>query len=61
MPTYTAVIVESERGWGQKIDEIKEFPSAEERDKFIAEFNSYNASSTVPDWYMVAEPGLTKP
>ena len=58
MPTDDVVqvaVVESERGWGQKIDEIKDFNSREEAEEFVKEFNSHNTSETVPDWYMFAE------
>jgi hypothetical protein len=54
---YTAVIIESERGWGQKIDEIKKFKTAKTRDKFIEKFNARNTEPTTPDWYMYAEKG----
>lgn len=47
-------IIESERGWGQRVDEVKEFETLEEANAYIREFNSYNTSPTVPDWYMVA-------
>lgn len=57
---YTAIIIESERGWGQRIDETKEFDTAEERDKFIKEYNSKNTDAVVPDWYMKAEKGPDK-
>lgn len=44
-----------EAGWGSKIDEIKQFDTVEEAEKFMKEFNSKNTASTAPDWYMVAE------
>lgn len=47
-------IIESERGWGQKVDEVKEFATREEAVRFCSEFNSKNISDSVPDWYMVA-------
>ncbi|MDD5149803.1 MAG: hypothetical protein PHC28_04895 [Flavobacterium sp.] len=47
-------IIESERGWGQKIDEVKEFPDLETANKFINEYNSKNDLDYVPDWYMYA-------
>ncbi len=47
-------IIESERGWGTKVDDIKEFRTVEEADKFIREFNSKNDLDHVPDWYMYA-------
>lgn len=48
-------IIESERGWGQKIDEIKEFKNIKEAQKFVKEFNSKNDKDYVPDWYMYAK------
>lgn len=56
--TWRVTIIESERGWGQRVDEIKIFdgPNAkEDADKFVNEFNAKNTSKTVPDWYMYAE------
>lgn len=52
-------IIESERGWGSKIDESKYFNTKEEASKFSSEYNNtYNTSSTVPDWYMYADTPL---
>jgi hypothetical protein len=48
-------IIESEAGWGQKVDEVKEFPTKEEANAFVKEFNSYNSLPYTPDWYMYAE------
>lgn len=48
------LMIESERGWGQKIDSIKSFATKEEADEFITKFNSRNTSETVPEWYMYA-------
>jgi len=48
-------IIESERGWGMKIDEIKTFPTKEKALAFIKKYNSYNTEPTAPDWYMRAE------
>jgi len=48
-------IIESERGWGSKIDETKFFTSKKEAEDFVKEFNSKNDySGPVPDWYVVA-------
>lgn len=55
--TYTAVIIESERDWGRKVDETKEFKTEKARDKFITKFNARNTALTAPDWYMYAEKG----
>lgn len=57
---FTAVIIESERGWGQRVDEVKEFKTEKARDKFIEKFNSKNNEPTTPDWYMVAQKGENK-
>ena len=54
---YKAYIYEFERGWGNRLDETKEFDSKEERDTFVEEYNSRNTETVVPDWYMTAEAG----
>lgn len=54
LATKTAVI-ESERGWGSKIDDWMICQSLEDAKTFEKEFNSKNNESTVPDWYMYAE------
>lgn len=54
---YTAIIIESERGWGQRVDEVKEFDTKAERDAFITSFNKTNNAPVVPDWYMIAQEG----
>jgi hypothetical protein len=54
---YTAVVWESERGWGRKVDETREFKTEGARDKFIEKFNSKNNEPVAPDWYMFAERG----
>jgi hypothetical protein len=49
-------MIESERGWGQKVDEVKVFPTREEAVKFAEEYNKkYNPPGPVPDWYIRAE------
>jgi hypothetical protein len=48
-------IMESERGWGQRVDEILKFDTYEEADKYKKEFNSKNNLPEVPDWYMYAD------
>lgn len=50
-------IIESERGWGQKIDEIIEFDTRAAAEKYCKEYNEkYNPDlgGQVPDWYMIA-------
>lgn len=50
-------IIESERGWGQKVDEVIEFQSVEEAVVYCKEYNNkYNPpQDTTPSWYMYAE------
>lgn len=52
-------IIESERGWGQKVDEEKEFATYEQAEAFCREYNSKHnppvaATAPAPDWYMYA-------
>lgn len=53
-------VIESERGWGSKIDDWMVVLSEEDAKAFIKEFNSKNTASSAPDWYMQAE-DETKP
>lgn len=48
------LIIESEAGWGARVDEVKYFDTKEEAEKFVTKYNSYNDKPTVPDWYMYA-------
>jgi len=47
-------IIESERGFGQKVDDTKFFDSEGEANKFVTEYNRQNNKKEVPDWYMYA-------
>lgn len=49
------IIREFERGWGNKINEIKEFDTQQEALDFCKDFNSVNNKDYIPDWYMKAE------
>lgn len=55
------VIIESEAGWGSKVDEILEFPTREEAKEFVESYNRkhnpgmYERPVKVPDWYMMAQ------
>lgn len=51
---YRVDIIESERGWGQKLDEVKYFDNAQEAQNFCKKYNSMNTARTAPDWYMQA-------
>lgn len=50
-------IIECERGWGSRVDDVKEFRIDEMQKAldFVEKFNEQNNSDTVPDWYMYAE------
>ena len=60
MTKWTVTIIESERGWGQRIDEVKEFDDYDEAKTFVDKFNSGNTETTVPDWYMRANDPVAK-
>lgn len=51
---WKVTIIESERGWGSKVDSVESFETYEEAKKFQVEFNSQNTADVVPDWYMAA-------
>lgn len=61
MKKFVAYIIESESGWGSKVDETLEFNTAEERDAFVREYNAKHNPNLgvighpVPAWYMVAK------
>ena len=49
-------IIESERGWGQRVEETKEFTTSEAARKFCIEYNrEYNPPGKAPAWYMYAK------
>ncbi len=59
-------IIESEAGWGSKIDESKYFTTEQEGKDFVKEYNDkYNPplkpGERTPEWYMIAQgPYLVK-
>lgn len=52
--TWKVEIIESERGWGTKVEEVKFFDNQKEAAAFAHEFNSVNTENETPDWYMYA-------
>ena len=54
---YRVDIIESERGWGSKVDEVKYFDTEESALAFCKKYNDeYNPKTDhVPDWYMIAQ------
>lgn len=51
---YKVIIIESERGWGTKVDEVKYFDNEGEARRFVSEYNSDLPDGPAPDWYMMA-------
>lgn len=55
IPTaFKVEVIESERGWGQRLDEVKYFDNRDEALSFVRTFNAQNTAIDVPDWYMYA-------
>ena len=53
---YRVDIIESERGWGSKIDETKYFDNEAEAREWARAYNAkHNTATEVPDWYMRAD------
>jgi len=52
---YKIAIIESEKGWGRKIDDYMVCLSSEDCIVFKNEFNSENTQENAPDWYMQVE------
>jgi hypothetical protein len=53
---YQVNIIESERGWGQKVDETIYFSTDVKAKTYVQEYNNkYNPPGPAPDWYMIAE------
>lgn len=48
-------VIESERGWGQRIDEKREFDTYDEAETFLKEVNDQNKEDSVPSIYWRAE------
>lgn len=56
---YRIDIIESEKGWGKRVDESLYFDSKEEAELYRVKFNAQNTGSKTPDWYQyAAEPVL---
>lgn len=48
-------VIESELGWGSKIDDWMVCLSVEDAKAFEVEFNSENKKKRTPNWYMKVE------
>ena len=53
---YKVVIIECERGWGQRVEDTFYYDNAEEAKAFCKDYNDrHNPPGPAPDWYMVAQ------
>ena len=54
--TFKVNIIESEAGWGSKIDDTIYFDNEAEARQYAIDYNKkWNTATTTPSWYMVAE------
>lgn len=51
---HKVVVIESERGWGQKIDETLYFDNEVEAKAFVKKYNEKLPDGPAPEWYMMA-------
>lgn len=52
---YAVDFLESERGWGSKIDNIEYYDTEIEAINRVSEYNKkHNPPGPAPDWYMLA-------
>jgi hypothetical protein len=52
---WRVTIIESERGWGQKVDEYRRFATKDLAAAFVRDYNKANDKAVAPDWYMAAQ------
>lgn len=52
---HKVILMEYERGWGSKVDEVIYFENELYAKTFVIDFNSENHGDFDPDWYMTAE------
>lgn len=51
---FKVTVIESERGWGQKVDEVRTFDTYDEAAEFRDRINGKNTSPTAPEIYWQA-------
>lgn len=52
---YRVVMIESEAGWGQRVDEVRDFDTGEEATTFVKSYNDkHNPPGPTPSWYILA-------
>lgn len=53
--SWAVDMLESERGWGSRVDETIYFETKDEAEAYKKDYNEkYNNKKNVPDWYIVA-------
>lgn len=53
---HIVYLIESERGWGTKVDEVKTFETYDEAMSYVEEFNKdYDFYGATPDYYYIAQ------
>ena len=52
---YRVYIIESEAGWGSKVDGHRDFDSFEEANNYYTDYNKQNNQDKVPSIYLRAE------
>jgi hypothetical protein len=55
MAQWKVYIIESESGWGQRVDETMLFDDHQQALDFVVDYNSENDLDYVPSWYMYAD------
>lgn len=58
---FKVVVIESERGWGQKVDDVRYFKTYEEAAAFRDRINGQNTSPTAPEIYWQASDPVEAP
>jgi hypothetical protein len=59
-PKHQVIVIESEKGWGQKIDEVLYYDNEAEALKVVEDYNNEHNPDMgkpgvqTPDWYMIA-------
>ena len=53
---FMVVMIESEAGWGQRVDDVLYFARYEVASEFVEKYNKkWNVHDSTPDWYLQAE------
>ena len=51
---HVVQIIESERGWGTKVEDTRYFDTEKDAHAFCKDFNKDNPTDYVPDYYIIA-------